>query len=458
VQPHEIVVVQGEVFQRRRAAQRPRQQGRDASSQRLVVAIARQVDQRAVEAVEALAPEQHQHLPVFVQCEDAARVAREIRRRRLQQLIARQRLEDVREAATVVARRRQREARDDARDLQAQQGHRRRALPPRRGGPQTQDPPLAAHAAATVEAFDADVVQVTGPVDAGAHRALRDHQQLGGAGLAQQILRAHARIRRRLQARRGARQGRIEQAELAAGLGREAGSPAGATQRGVAAAEEGEVAGEHPAQELAALGHHGGGQRRSMRLDLAQRRQHAGAHRLLVARRRLHVAQRPVEVHGELRRLRPVHGSGEFELLPRLRARLRGGSGERQQASTAIASRGQDRVGQAAHDVARGLERHQHRVDQERHVVADDEYPAGIAGLHFDVDLAAPVACAQGEVRRDVGAERGGQLVAQHRGQGSGGARGGHGDSSARPGAAGPRSPRRAAARPRRPSRSGGRR
>src|SRR5690606_5420552 len=122
-----------------------------------VVAIARHVDERRIEAAEDIASQEHAHAPPLVQVDDAARDANQVGDAGLEQLVARIGLENVHEGLRVVARRVEVEMIDDAPNLLREERNFTRAamIDPR--GEQPQEALLARHASRSVERLDADV-------------------------------------------------------------------------------------------------------------------------------------------------------------------------------------------------------------------------------------------------------------------------------------------------------------
>ena len=150
----------------------------EALAQLRGVALARHIDEAGDEArVRVLAHQQPQPL-ALAKLQDRHRVAVEVLRADLQQLVARIALEDRGERLAAVARRQQSGAGDDVGEFAPQERHLHRVLRIRGVRVQAEEARLADHLARRVEMLDADIVEVAGSVHRGARIRLREHQQL----------------------------------------------------------------------------------------------------------------------------------------------------------------------------------------------------------------------------------------------------------------------------------------
>ena len=104
VQPREHGLRQRHLRFDRRAAEGLERELLDALARLRVVAVARHVDEAGIEAAERVAAHEQAHLRALVEVHDAAHDADEVRHGRLEQLVARERLERVHERLVVVAR------------------------------------------------------------------------------------------------------------------------------------------------------------------------------------------------------------------------------------------------------------------------------------------------------------------------------------------------------------------
>ena len=183
-----------------------------------VEAIARQVDEAGEEAAERVAADEEPNALPLAEVEDPERDLEELVLRDLEELVARVRLEDLDERLVVVAALRQARALDHPLRLAAED----RDLPRARavGGVrvEAEEAPLAGDLAGGVEALDADVVEVRGPVHGRARVRLRQveevllprepphlRRQLREAGRDRPLVARRAGSRGRSPARRGGR-------------------------------------------------------------------------------------------------------------------------------------------------------------------------------------------------------------------------------------------------------------
>ena len=134
----------------------------DALAHLGVVAVARHVHQAGIETLVAVASHEQAHAAAFVEIDDAAHDGDELGRRRLEQFVAREGLDDVDHGLGVVALRRQAEMLDHRVELAAQQRNLRGRRVIGARGPQAEKAMFAGDIAGGIEGLDADVVEITG--------------------------------------------------------------------------------------------------------------------------------------------------------------------------------------------------------------------------------------------------------------------------------------------------------
>ncbi len=233
------------------------------------VAVAGQVDEGGVVApVLVLAQEQPQPA-ALLEVEDGGRDGAQLVGRGLEQLVARVGLQDLEQVAAVVAVRGEARVREDLGDLAAHDGDPAYGLGVRGRGEQAQEAALARDIALGVELLHPDVVEVGGAVHGGAAVGLGQHEQLVLTGLGPGVGGQPAEGRRRRAGEVGVGAGVValalvrgvgaQDAEAGAGHGGEhvllVAVGLGRHQLVLAVAEEGEVVGGEPAQQLLGLGH-----------------------------------------------------------------------------------------------------------------------------------------------------------------------------------------------------------
>ena len=221
----------------------------DALAHLGVVAVARHVHQAGIETFVAVAAHEQPDAAAFVQIDDAAHDGDELGRRRLEQLVAREGLDDVDHRLGVVALRRQAEMFDHRVELAPQQRNvrRRRVIGAR--GPQAEEAMFTGDIAGGIEGLDADVIDVAGAMHRRGGVRLGEHQQVGRARLAPQVSGQH-------DGRRGfAPAAGAQDAEPAVGVAHQRVARAAAFQPVVAIAQEDEVPVVHPGEQRARLGH-----------------------------------------------------------------------------------------------------------------------------------------------------------------------------------------------------------
>ena len=256
----------------------------DLGADGAVVALARHEHQHRDEAVETVAPRQHAHARPLVELHDGdgemvKRVLVD-----LEQFVARIVLEHVGQHLAEVARAFEAGAFLDVGDLAAQIRDAVRRARIGGGGEQADDAELADQIAGGVEALDADVIEIDAPVHVGVDVGLGDDQR-------PRLLQERHDLRRDLQqllaAAQHAQFARAHDAEPAVVVGLQL----VAVEDVVAHADEGEIVGEQPPEELDCLRDLVDRQRRRIGLELGDDGVDALAHRLPVFDRKPHLAE-----------------------------------------------------------------------------------------------------------------------------------------------------------------------
>ena len=144
-----------------------------------VEAVAREEDQARDEALVAVAAQEQPHALALAEVEDAARDLVELVRAHLEQLVAREGVDDLGERLVVVAAgRERRRARAPPRPCGAASGCRGGTLAVGERRVEAEEAALADDVAVGVEALDADVVEVARPVHGRARVGLGQDQQV----------------------------------------------------------------------------------------------------------------------------------------------------------------------------------------------------------------------------------------------------------------------------------------
>ena len=343
-----------------------------ALAQERVVAVARHVDQARDVASERIAVHEQGDVRPLLQAQHAHRRRQQVVLRHAEQLVARQRLEDVQQRLAVMAGGRQARPDDDVAHLAAQQRDvARRAVVGDRGE-QPDEQPLADHLAVLVEPLHPDRVELHRAVHGRAPVRLVHHQELR---LAQEVGDLGRHLDRLAGAFEQHRRLRPQYAAGRAGHGMDDRATVRPLDIALAIAEEGEMVGIDPAQELARLVDLGGGKRRRRGVELGDHLGRADAHLGPVLDRGAHVGQHALDLLAHVapapgrvdRADLDMHGGFARRVLGRLVAGIDLGD-----AALAVAPDGDHRVD---HQVRRQLHRLQRladRIHQERHVVVDD--------------------------------------------------------------------------------------
>ncbi len=281
----------------------------------------------------------------------------------------------------------------------------RRARVDRRGE-QADDAEFADQVAIAIEPLHADVIHVHAPVHA------RVHVRLGDDELLRLLQELHDLGRDRDQLAAAAQHmhvGRSQDAEPALGNDLVAALVAG--QRVFAHAEEGEVVGDQPFEELRRLGDFLDRQRRRIVLDLGDDLADARHHRPPVLHAEAHVGEHAADRLDDLVLPRLVLDALDVDVDEALAPRgadRRAVAAEADQRAGLVALDREDRMQHEPHIDALLGELGHHRVEQERHVVVDhlddrdgpDALRAHRAGARLEADLRARPACAPAETAR----------------------------------------------------------
>ncbi len=150
----------------------------DRAPRARVVLIARQVHETRVEPAERFAAHEQLELVTVFEAEHADADQAQVFERRLEQVVARQRVQDVLQRLAAVAQRIESGLIHERADLHPQQRDRPRAVVIRDRREEPEEPPLHGRPAAVVEHLDADVIERRSPVNGRALARLRDHERV----------------------------------------------------------------------------------------------------------------------------------------------------------------------------------------------------------------------------------------------------------------------------------------
>ena len=260
--------------------------GADGRARRGVVALARHEHHDRDEAVEAIAPRQHAHARALVEMHDGEHELEQRVLVDLEQLVARVMLQHGRERLAGMAVRIEAGAAHQVVDLapQIRDGAGRARVD--RRGEQADDAEFADKVAVAIEALHPDVVHVHAPVHA------RFHVRLGDDELLRLLQEFHDLGRDRDQLAAAAQHVHVRRSQDAEpALGNDLIAALVAGQRVFAHAEEGEVVGDQPFEELRRLGDLLDRQRRRIVLDLGDDLADARHHRPPVLHAEAHVGE-----------------------------------------------------------------------------------------------------------------------------------------------------------------------
>jgi hypothetical protein len=275
----------------------------------------------------------------------------------LEQLVARQALEDVAQRLPAVADRRQPRLAHHVLEAVADQRDVPRPAVVGAGGVQPEEPLLGDRLAGLVEPEDADVVHVARTVHGGTGIGLGKDEGVDRTGV------LHVVRGQRLQQPRLARVLPAQQPQAGVGICLEHFLPFPSRDPVLAVAQEGEVVVGGPVQELLRLAAPGFGHRHPAFGEVPGDLEHPFAHRRPVADDRAHVAEHLLDT-GLDRRHRFRALAVDLKVHERLAVAL----AHLEQLARPVADERDHRVAEHVHaDPAFG-QGHGHRVDQERHV------------------------------------------------------------------------------------------
>ncbi len=367
--------------------QRLAQQALDAQAHVGVEAFARQEHQRGNETTELVAAQEQAAAHALLQPQHAHRGTEQFVLAGLEQLLARQRLEDVAQRLAAVAGRAQARTLHHVLVALAHQRDFPRAAVVGAGGEQAEEALFADDAALGVEFQHADVIHVAAAVDPRAGVGLGQDQRVGQAAGGVQALRGQPLDRARHRGVLAA-----HQAQAGAVLGGQHVLAALLLHLVLTVAEEGEMVVRGPAQELLRLVARLIAHRQGALAQVFGQGQRLVAHRLPVLDDGTHVLQRFTHALGHR-----VHGLGRLAVDLQQHHRLQRAVTDAGQLAGLVAAQRDHRVAQHVHADAHVGQRQRNGVHQERHVVIDD-LQHGVGGFpaiglqarieHADVGLA----------------------------------------------------------------------
>ena len=394
--------------QRRIAADRGRDRGRravpgpfedrcEALAQCCIKALARGEDQVGGEAADDVAAREQRNAAALLQLQDAQHLVVERVLVDLEQLVARVGIEDRRQRLAVVAMGIDAGAAQHARHPASQQRHIGHHRVIGGGGEQAGEAPLAGDAAVGVVGFHDHAIHRPAAMDQRWPVGLHDQYVVGAAGKAGHRL--------------ATTQARLEQSRLVAAQDAERRAlyqlvAQTARLRGVvdvaiaAVAQEGEVAGFQPLQEILVLLE----ALRATGRKIGDGVEAGLAHRPPVVDREAHLGQHARERRGEIVELAGPGLAIDLDVHHRFRAACRGT--EVEQIAVEVTAHRQHRMGQQMDGDLAAIEFVGDRIDQERHVVVHDvnhgvpalETVAGLGRVeHPDLGDAGQAAAREGQ-------------------------------------------------------------
>jgi hypothetical protein len=373
-----------------------------------VVVLARHVDQAGRKAAVDVAVQEQPRALALAQPQDAGGDAVQVVDTDLEQLVARKLLEDGDQGLGRVAARQETGARRHGGDLAPQQRDVDRLGAVGHRGEQAQEAAFADDLATLVEALDADVVEMAGPVHRGARVGLGQHQHMRLAGLCAHLGRqGRKRGRSRLGAGAGA-----QDAQAGAGQHAQHVLPLLVGQFVVALAEQGEVVLGQPAQEGQHLGQLVGWHRRRLLFEHRDGVDQLRAHRLPVVDRGAHVAQDAGQAVVQRLQAGGLGAAVDLDVDQRFEppfARVAGW----QQGFGVVGGVAPDlhhRVHDQVQRQALAVDLHRDRIDEEGHVVVDDldHGVRGLPAMFVDARVDHPQpGLAAGELARKVPVRQG---------------------------------------------------
>ncbi len=336
-----------------------------------VVAVAGQVDQNRDVAAVRVAADEHPQLPPLPGVHDRLGDRGQLVDGRVEELVARVGLEGVHQRLAGVAARVEPDPAQHLGGLLPKQRDPGERLGVRSAREQAEEPALADHLAVLVELLHADVVEERRAMDGGPRVGLGQDQQ----GLLPRLLldqggQLPERGRHVLVGTQDAEAGAGDRAQQLVVVV--------ALEAVLAVAEEREVVGRQPTQQLAALRDLLLAQREPVGLQLVDDGQHLGVHLLPVLDRlpdvAQHLEQRVLDGAGVL----VVGDPGDLDVHPGLADRVRGrhdravrDRGDRLEGAGDVADHVELRVDDRVHVTQLAGQRHGQRVHEERHVVGD---------------------------------------------------------------------------------------
>ena len=343
-------------------------------AERGIEALARREHQAGGEAADGVAAGEQRHAAALLQLQDAQHVVVERVLVDLEQLVARIGFQDGEQRLAVVAVDVEAGAPQDAVDAAAQQRHvaHRGVIGGR--GEQADQAALAGDAAVGVVGLDDHAVHRPAAMDQRGAVGLDDQDVARPAGEARhRLAAAEAGLEQPhlVAAQDAERRARHDLVAQAAGLRR-------VLDVAIAAmAEEGEMVGLQPAQEIVVLGE----ARRAAGGEIGDGVEAGAAHRPPVLDRQPHLGQHAGERGGKLVEQRGIGLAVDLDVHHRFGlGALAGFDGEAQKVAVEVAPHRQHRMRQQMDVDLAAIELVGDRIDQERHVVVDDLHD-GVAAL-----------------------------------------------------------------------------
>jgi hypothetical protein len=233
------------------------------------------------------------------------------------------------------------------------------------GGEQPDNAEFADQVSRRVESLDADIVEIDAPVHLRMDIGLGDDQR---ARFLQERHDLRRDLKQVLAAAQHAQVGRAHDAERRFQIGLQA----MAGQNIIADAEEGEIVGQQPLQELNRLGDLIDRQRRRIGLQFGDDGIDALEHRPPVGHRQPHLAEHAAERVRQFTARGFVTDRLEMDVNEALARAARGIGGAQRDERAAVAPHAEDRVRHQLHIEPPLADFAHHRIDQKRHVVIGD--------------------------------------------------------------------------------------
>ncbi len=332
-----------------------------AAPQRRVVALARGVDETGDKAFERIAPhEQRDPLPLL-KVENADRDVEQLVGVALEQLVARQGVEDVEQGLAVVARRRQPGALEDLADLLPQQRDRPRVAAVGSRGEQPEKEPDADDLAAAAKTAHPDRVHMRPAVHRRAPVRLGDDEQFAASHKSLHVLRQRRQIPQPAEDRKIRIAHDPEGRMLGLCL---------AGKVVFAVAEEGEVVVLEPAQKFADFGAFGGRHRWRFRAgEGVDQRAQGPPHRRPIGDRDADIGENADQRLREARQFGRVALMGDLDMDPGFGEPGFAPLAQLGEPAVGVPRHGRQRMDHEMHDAVGGIDRPVHRIDKERHIV-----------------------------------------------------------------------------------------